>query len=150
MTADDSRIVLSDLKYIISEGEKIGLSLNSTKCELYINEPDPENSSKILSEFKEVAPDICLIDDSELCLLGAPTLEKAYQPVVSSKLDELQKMTSRLAGLNRHEAFFLLKNCLFIPKLIFILRSTPFHSSDKLVNIDTTLYKSVSSLMNMI
>ena len=44
---------------------------------------------------------------------------------------------------------FLLKSCSFIPKLLFILRSTPLYNLNKLTVMDERLYDSLTSLLNI-
>ena len=81
--ADEPSIVKEDLITIIREGSKIGLILNTGKCELFINEQDPQSVEKILDDFKEIAQDIRHIDDSTLVLLGAPILENSYDSILT-------------------------------------------------------------------
>ena len=69
--------------------------------------------------------------------------------MVSSKLADLQRMISRIRNMSRHEAFYLIKNCLFIPKLLFVLRSSPLYNLNKLDDMDKCLYDSLSSLLNI-
>ena len=51
---------------------------------------------------------------------------------------------------NYHEAFYIIKNSLYIPKLLFILRSTPLFDSDKLAAFDKCLYDKISEVLNVV
>ena len=107
--ADEPSIVKEDLITIIREGSKIGLILNTGKCELFINDQDPQSVEKILDDFKEIAQDIRHIDDSTLVLLGAPILENSYDSILSAKVLEMQRLMARLRFLDCHEAFYIIK-----------------------------------------
>jgi hypothetical protein len=58
-------------------------------------------------------------------LLGIPIFEEAYGESFGMKEDKLELLTSmsRLDQVSPHVAYFLLKNCLFVPKLTYFLRS---------------------------
>ena len=51
--------------------------------------------------------------------------------------------------LDCHEAFFLIKICLFIPKLLFAFRSSPLYNSDKQAVMDKCLYDNLSYILNI-
>ena len=104
---------------------------------------------KITDDFKEIAQVIRRIDDSNLVLLGAPILENSYDSILSSKMTDMQRLMSHLRFLDCHEAFYLIKNSLYIPKLLFILRSTPLYNSDKLVVLDKCLNDNISYVLNV-
>ena len=84
-----------------------------------------EDIELVIEEFKNLAPDIKFINPSDLTILGSPILEDSFIPTLSSKLSELKLMINRIKNLDSHDAFFLLKNCLAIPKILFFLRSAP-------------------------
>ena len=110
--------------------------LNSSKSELFVNDVDPQREERTIGDFKEIAPNIRSIDDSTLFLLEAPILENAFDSMVSSKLTDLQRMITHLKNMSRHKAFYLIKNCLFIPKLLSVFRFSPLYNSNELVDMD--------------
>ena len=91
-----------------------------------------------------------IIEPTDLVLLGAPIGEKAQETVVQDKLNELSCMCIRLQLLPSHVAFFLLKNCFYIPKLMYILRtSTLFLKTDALHRFDETIRNTLQLIFNV-
>ena len=64
-------------------------------------------------------------------------------------MTDMQRMITRLRYMDRHEAFIIIKKCLFIPKLLFALRSSPLYNSNKLAEMDKCLYDSLSNILNI-
>ena len=148
MIADSPETVLDDFKYIIHEGEKLGLVLNPSKCEIFtIN--CQENAPDIISKFKETAPEIKVIDTTDLILLGAPILPESYDTILNSKHADLKRMLARLDTIDCHDAYFLLKNCFAIPKLLFFLRSAPLFESNQLADMDRSLRTGLEHILNV-
>uniref|UniRef100_A0A8D8ZUA8 Uncharacterized protein n=2 Tax=Cacopsylla melanoneura TaxID=428564 RepID=A0A8D8ZUA8_9HEMI len=59
-------------------------------------------------------------------------------------------MTERLKLLPKQLAYFLLKNCLGIPKLLYTLRTVPtFLCQDKLCDMDSILHLSLKAILNL-
>ena len=61
----------------------------------------------------------------------------------------MQRLMARLRFLDCHEAFYIIKNSLYIPKLLFILRSTPLYNSEKLAVLDKCFYDNISVVLNV-
>ena len=68
--------------------------------------------------FRVLAPNIKVLEDESLTLLGAPILDEATDGVLSKKLEDLALMMKRLKTIDSHDALFLLKNCFSLPKLM--------------------------------
>ena len=59
-------------------------------------------------------------------------------------------MTETLSVLDRHPAYFLLKNCFSMPKLMYLLRSSPtFQHPDLLADFDDCLKSRVTDICNV-
>ena len=78
-----------------------------------------------MSQFETVAPGIEIVNDDELEILGSPLLENGIEPFTRRKFEKINVMISRLSSLQTHYALFILKNCLAIPKLVYLLRCSP-------------------------
>lgn len=113
---DDFENVLNDLKLFINEIKNLGLSINESKCELFI--PFDEHKTEIIDAFKEVTPNIKILNESELSLLGSPRTELAADSILASKIRMYQLLSDRLKQIQHHAALFLLKNCMAIPMII--------------------------------
>ena len=59
------------------------------------------------------------------------------------------RVSERLLKLSAHEAFFLLKNSLAIPRLQYILRSSPCCLSSELLSLDEEVRRILSSVLNL-
>jgi hypothetical protein len=110
--------VLKDLETIIVEFEKIGLSLNYSKCELFLS-PDVSEERKIdiLKKFESLSPDIRKTSAEDLSLLGSPLFEDAMPNFFSTILEKFDLLVKNIENIKPHMALFLLRHCLWILKL---------------------------------
>lgn len=139
----DVDMLLQDLRTIIEEGRKIGLVVNTAKCEVITD------NDETAEKFRLVAPDIKHIKSSAAMLLGAPIGdEQSVDDILASKLQDLRRFSTRLQLLNAHDALFLLKNCFAIPKLTYTLRSSPCYSHQLLLEYDAVLRSTLQSVLN--
>ncbi|XP_073948774.1 LOW QUALITY PROTEIN: uncharacterized protein [Choristoneura fumiferana] len=108
--------VLEDLRKINIDMEKIGLSLNFSKCELFITDscPDKENTIDL---FRQIAPGIKIINKESLHLLGCPVLDQSFENFVDAKIQNFKATSHRLAKINLHSAYSIIKHCLLSQNL---------------------------------
>lgn len=138
--------VLSTFGYLIKESSKVGLEINFNKCELFFPSSADRDS---VSKFSLLAPGIRVLNKNQLRLLGAPLTVEALHDCISEKSKSLSLLCSRLDILPSHVAFFILKNCLAIPKLTYILRCSPcWLYEDGLSKIDTIIRQSLENITN--
>ena len=146
--ADSPQIVLEDLQLILRELEKIGLSINTSKCELtFLNLENPES---VIGDFKNFLPDLKITSIEDSIILGSPIANKGVRSEIISRTNALKRMISKLNLIDAHQAFVLLKNSFAIPKLTYLLRSSrAFLQSDLLEEFDTTLRKAMTQISNI-
>ena len=90
-----------------------------------------------------------MIPCEELDLLGSPLSNTAVPAALEKKRDELERLTSRLEEIDAHPALILLKNCFALPKLMYVLRTSPaFRFLEHLRGIDELIKKCVSAVSN--
>ena len=65
-----------------------------------------------------------MTEREDLCILGAPIDINGCRTGVPKAVEHLSTMFSRLESLGAHPAFFLLRNCLSMPRLLLKLRSS--------------------------
>jgi hypothetical protein len=136
--ADYPEVVLSDFKKVINLSQEIGLELNFNKCEIFCCSGDTD--LKVIKEFQNLAPGIKICDRESLSLLGSPIFDQGFKNTVEKTIITVENLLNKAELLNRHVAYTLIKNCLFIPKLNFLLRTTPFWKFSNYVNsIDSSL-----------
>ena len=117
--------VINDLKTIIHQSPHLGLELNASKCEVILGEMDLSSANVALAMLREVAPDVHLLQRDTATSLGASLFHSTLSSSLRSKIHVLECLTSRLECLHTHDALFLLRNCLAIPKLMYLLCSSP-------------------------
>jgi hypothetical protein len=113
--ADYPEVVLSDFKKVINLSQEIGLELNFNKCEIFCCSGDTD--LKVIKEFQNLAPGIKICDRESLSLLGSPVFDQGFKNTVEKTIITVENLLNKAELLNRHVAYTLIKNCLFIPKL---------------------------------
>jgi hypothetical protein len=146
--ADYPEVVLSDFKKVINLSRKIGLELNFNKCEIFSCSGDTD--LKVIKEFQNLAPGIKICDRGSLSLLGSPIFDQGFKNTVEKTIITVENLLNKAEFLSRHVAYTLIKNCLFIPKFNFLLRTTPFWKFSNYVNsIDSSLKSSLEKILNL-
>lgn len=120
--AGSSQNVLDAFNQIKESSEAIGLQINQKKCEFTVLGEDGPATSQARNLFSNCLPDIRAMKDNESTLLGAPLNDNSARNVLEQKTFDFQKMSSRLANLSSHSAFFLLRTSISTPRLIYFLR----------------------------
>lgn len=143
---DDYNIVLKDFKSFMSECKELGLSVNQSKCELFI--PMDSHKEEIISVFREVAPQIKIIEQDDLSLLGSPLTDFAANSILSSKINTYQLLSDRLKNIHHHTALFLLRNCMAVPMMSYLIRSAPIFQNVLLSKLDNILKSSLEHILN--
>ena len=86
----------------------------------------------------------------ELSLLGAPVDIQGIPGTMQEKREAPERMTSKLEGLNPHQAFVMLKNAFAIPKLEYVLRvSSAYLCGEELSVFDRAHFHSVGRVANV-
>ena len=129
----------------------MGLEVNPQKCELvFLGCPSNEQKQSILSKFSEVCPGVQVTELEDLVVLGAPIGSAALESTVEEKTQVFQAFSQKLQRIGAHYALFLIKNCLHMPRLLYILRTSPcFKLCEKLQRIDNYLRASLESICNV-
>ena len=141
--------VLSDLERVVNAEANLGLSINSAKCELIVLSEDEEFREDCLTRFRSVAPDIQATVLNSATLLGSPLSKEAADTVLQEKLKSLEQLTHRLKDLDAHDAYFLLRHCFSIPKLLYTLRSAPCFDSPWLREYDKALNNALENIIGV-
>ena len=127
---------------MISEGKRIGLLLNFSKCEVV--------NSACVDGLVEFA-DFERVDSESACLLGAPlTNGPAMDKALTDRCNDLARGIDRLKLLASHDALVILKASLSTPKLLHIMRSSPCADHEGLVRFDSLLRAGLSSILNIV
>ena len=88
-----------------------------------------------------------MTERKDLCILGAPTDINGCRTGVLDAVERLSTMSGRLEYIDAHPDFFLLRNCLSMPRLLFKLRRSPcYRLHSKLAQFDETLRQAASTV----
>ncbi|KAI5719795.1 hypothetical protein M8J76_014985 [Diaphorina citri] len=133
---------------MMSLAKDAGLEINSAKCEIFSISSPLDIST--LNDFRSIAPDITLLSDRDLSLLGAPILLDSFEPYVAQKVAAVQNLFDRASILNSHVAYTLIKHCFYVPKFSFLLRTSPFWNFPQIVsNIDDRMMSTLEKILNL-
>lgn len=132
--------VNSDVLSIHTNGPKIGLFLNTNKCERISN--GLVDDSLFIHKFKHV-------NISDAMLLGAPLITgAALDAELTKRCEDVRRASEKLSIISAHDALILLKLSLSTPKLNHVLRSSPCTNHPSLVVIDQLLKECISKVTN--
>ena len=143
--------ICSDVRDLISNMAKIGLDINPAKCEIILSPSvSEEQRSSTVREIHQLLPRASVLTHAEMTELGAPITKTAAETIMARKKDELDLLFERLHCLDSHSAFFLLRNCLWLPKLQYLLRAAPIYELPGLLQaMDSKLKSVMTSLTNV-
>ena len=140
--------VRSDFEIIIGRQESLGLEVNVSKCEFSVLGSDHEANEALISSFKESYPEAKFVPPAELNLLGAPLFQDALDDELRARLEKFKSTCSRLESLDHHDALFLLKNVFYMPKLLYLLRTSLGHLSPVLKEFDKHMRVTLENITN--
>jgi hypothetical protein len=121
----------------------IGLKLNRDKCEIV------GLDSSLYQVWNSSGLDFKIIQVDDSTLLGAPLALASTNSALLQSRQQLERIRSRLLKLPAHEAFFLLKVSLGIPKLQFLLRTSPSFLSPEVAPLDVGFRDLLESILNV-
>jgi hypothetical protein len=115
----DVQSVVEDIQLVEFEATRLGLRLNHSKCEII----GLDISSRVTLTRAGLCFQECL--PSSATLLGTPIHVDGIDRAIRDRLASLELAVPRLKKLSSHEALFLLRNSLAMPKLQYLLRTAP-------------------------
>ena len=129
----------------------MGLEVNPQKCELvFLGCPSNERKQSILSKFSGVCPGVQVTELEGLVVLGAPIGSAALESTVEEMTQVFQAFSQKLQRTDAHYALFSIKKCLHMPRLLYVLRTSPcFKLREKLQRIDNYLRASRETICNV-
>ena len=138
-----AQVVLNDISLIQKEAIELGLQLNINKSELIATNV---NDSLVLEEF----PDFVPVHTNDATFLGAPIGSlQSIDLALLKKCDDLRIMADRLSHFTRHDSLVLLRHAFAIPKVLYLLRTSPCFQSALLVDFDSLLRSTTSTILNI-
>ena len=137
--------VTNNIQRIKSQlGEK-GLQINSRKSEaVLLGTAALSSRSDAISKLQKLLPDVREVQIEELQLLGAPICDAEARAQLLRSAQMVAKLVSRVQELEEaHQAFFLLKNYICAPRLLYLLRSAPAYRHPAILSSPESMRSSV-------
>ena len=136
--------IVHDLHILGGASDHLGLVLNHSKSEVICYDSHSRN------HLSEVSPDFKFVSPATACLLGSPIGDRqAIDSVLSGKMEALERMGQRLSLLHSHDALCLLRNVFTLPKLLYVLRTSPCFQSPILPALDNLQRNLLESICNV-
>jgi hypothetical protein len=107
----------------------------------------------VLRKFKSLTSEILVVNKNNLELLGSPIFEDGFDFIAKEKIEKVFLLLKNIEqeNLNSHTAYFLVKNCLFVPRLNFLLRTSPFWKFPICIkSIDNAIRNSLQKFLNKV
>ena len=115
--------VCEDLRRLIPMLSDIGLEVNPAKSE--VSNVSCDNFQSVLLAIESVLLGVTVTEREDLSILGAPIGNNGCRTGVLKAVELLTTMSSRLELIDAHLAFFLLRNCPSMPRLLLKLTNSP-------------------------
>ena len=139
----DAEQALQDLRLVEQGAGELGLSLNHAKSEVISK--DPAATGTLLA----AAPNLQVTDPDSATLLGSPLGGiDSINESIRDKVECLRILGNRLEHLHTQDSLLLLRHSLAIPRLSYILRTSPCFLSAELRVYDDLLKSITSSITN--
>ncbi|XP_029656785.1 uncharacterized protein LOC115230797 [Octopus sinensis] len=143
--------ITEDLSRLIPSLRNLGLNVNVDKSEiLNLNYPEADfpNVNMTIQGFIAGAQ---TIQPSEATFLGCPLTPSGLKAHLAKKDSEFRNPPhSSLLELDSHIAFFLMKNSIHMPKLLYTLRCLPCYSHpDTLTHLEKSLKSCTEAVLNI-
>jgi len=146
----DPQTMLTNATMIRDSLSSIGLEINNSECELLLIDHTDINKPQTSKLFQDQFPFFSIPDPTHWQLLGSPLHQESAPLHLKAKIKVLDSITENLELTEPHQASFILKNCLSIPKLTYLLRSAPcFKCKKELEAFDTAIRINTEKISNV-
>ena len=139
----EAEAVRAELSRIRECSASLGLSLNFQKCEIV------SDNESFANHLAKELPGAIRVNTCNALLLGAPLTKQSADTLLTRAEKNLSSLTNRLAQIDRHDAFVLLRLTLGQVKLVYAMKAGPCFQSDCLVSYDAILRHVVERVINV-
>ncbi|XP_049886857.1 uncharacterized protein LOC126381429 [Pectinophora gossypiella] len=140
-------VVKQDLDILLPRFRELGLEVNTSKCEFFGCGPASFSS---LPSFRDLLPGLKQVSRSTFSLLGSPIFPEAIPEAIEIRRRLLLLAQERLRGISAHVALLLLRVCFAVPKITYLLRTTPtWLCPDEVGLFDGTLRDTLEIILNV-
>ena len=117
--------ILRDLEQLVPKLQKVGLQLNTKKCEIFKLSPTTDPATH--RQIHERLPDMKVLSKDNLTLLNSPIHPEATNLAVAKYDQIVKRMCERIEKLDSHTGLFFLTHHTSAPRLNYILRTAPIY-----------------------
>ena len=136
-------VVVNDIYMIVAAVARTVLQLHPVKCEIVAANFNEVEKYPIFKDFKRIRK-------GDLTILGAPILKgPVVDKAIADKISELERAIGNLSLLHAHDALCSHRNALAMPKLLYVLRTTPCTGNKLPKVLDDNLRKGLTSILNV-
>jgi len=135
--------LINRIQNLEGEAQALGLTLNHSKCEIIGLAP------KDIPLWRDSGLNFSITERKDACLLGAPLSQEGIDSALAANGSQLKQIEPRLCKLAAHEAFYLLKSCFAVPRLQYLLRSSPSFLSPQCSILSDVIRNLLSSILNI-
>ena len=121
--------VCGDIRRIIPMLSDIGREMNPSKSEF--SNVSCDNFQSVMLAIESALPGVKASEREDLDIHGTPIYINGSHTGVLKEVEHLSAMFSRQESIDAHTAFFLLWNCLSMPRLLFNLRSSTCYTQNR-------------------
>jgi len=116
----DPQTMLTNATMIRESLSSIGLEITNSKSKLLLINHTDINKPQTSKLYQDQFPSLSIPDPIHWQLLGSPLHLESAPLHLKAKIKVFHSITENLELIEPHQAFFILKNCLSIPKLISV------------------------------
>ena len=139
--------IAADLATLLPALQRIGLNVNSQKCEITDLDDTPAATA---NPTLPVLPNPRFVPLPSLSLLGAPIHADGLPDALEDAIQSSKRMIERVEGIGSHLALFFLSRYSTVPRCTYLMRAAPTYlAPDNLRHIDATLRSAISSICNI-
>ncbi|KAI5635377.1 reverse transcriptase (RNA-dependent DNA polymerase) domain-containing protein [Phthorimaea operculella] len=139
--------VADDVRTLVAGLEKMGLQVNSSKCEIF---PCGEEANNNLATFDSLLPGVKTLNENTFSLLGAPIFSATIPSALEDKTRMIAQVREHLGHLSAHVALILFRACFSLPKLTYVIRTTPTWLFPEEVSVvDGAIRNTAESVINV-
>ncbi|XP_049871788.1 uncharacterized protein LOC126370808 [Pectinophora gossypiella] len=140
-------VVARDIHRLFPALGEMGLKVNTAKCEIF---PCGPEAMAGLATFKDLIPGLRVVTKDNFMLLGAPIFPDAVSAALREKKELLLRGHAELKRLSAHVALVLLRGSLSLPKLTYLIRTSPtWLFPQEVADIDEVLRCSLEDIINI-
>ena len=149
--AGPADVIVKDLSQMQQVLPKLGLELNSAKCEVTVlGRSSDELRTSVLATVQTTLPGIKETPLDQLSLLGSPLNEAGTHAAQEAAAGTVSVLCERIRALDPHSAMFFLAHHTSAPRLQYLLRSSPMYKNRSgLQTIDEMVRSTLADVCNV-